>query len=143
MATPRFLCRCWNVGAGSPACTTPALNTRAISLAPCLHREQRVYFNCLQLSGHTPSLGEVRARTWRQEWKQRPPRSAAYWLAPHSMLSLLSYSSQDQPWCHLPCAGPSHINPYQSHRKCIPGLPTGQSGGGIFTVGVSSSHLTL
>ena len=34
-------------------------------------------------------------RNWRQELIQRPWRSAAYWLAPYGLLSLLSYTTQD------------------------------------------------
>lgn len=49
--------------------------------------KERVYFNSY-LSGHIPSLREVRARTWRQDLKQRPLRSATNWLAPHDCLSL-------------------------------------------------------
>jgi hypothetical protein len=40
-------------------------------------------FKCL---GHTPSLKKV-----KQELKQRTWRGAAYWLAPHGLLSLLSF----------------------------------------------------
>lgn len=43
----------------------------------------------------TLSLREVRVGTWRQELKQKPPRSAAYCLAPHSLLSLLSSITED------------------------------------------------
>ena len=32
---------------------------------------------------------------WRQEWMQRPWKSAAYWLVPHTLLSLLSYGIKD------------------------------------------------
>jgi hypothetical protein len=32
-----------------------------------------------------------RAGTWRQELMHRPWRGAAYWLAPHGLLSLLPY----------------------------------------------------
>jgi hypothetical protein len=35
--------------------------------------------------------------TWRQELMQTPWRDAVYWLAPHDLLSLLSYSTQDHP----------------------------------------------
>jgi hypothetical protein len=35
-----------------------------------------------------------RAGTWRQELMQRPWRDAAYWLASHGLLSLLSYRTQ-------------------------------------------------
>jgi hypothetical protein len=43
----------------------------------------------LTLSYHCSSSKEVRAGTWRQKLVQRPRRSAAYWLAPHGLLSLL------------------------------------------------------
>jgi hypothetical protein len=45
-----------------------------------------------------------RVGTWRQELMQRPWRDAAYWLAPHGFLSLLSYGAQD----HQPRNGPTH-----------------------------------
>jgi hypothetical protein len=41
------------------------------------------------------------AGTWRQELMQRPRRDAAYWLAHHDLLSLLSYRTQD----HQPRSG--------------------------------------
>jgi hypothetical protein len=31
-----------------------------------------------------------RTGTWKQELMQRPQKGAAYWLAPHGLLSLLS-----------------------------------------------------
>jgi hypothetical protein len=40
-------------------------------------------------------LREVKAGTWRQELKQRPWRSDAYWLAPPDWFSLLSNPSRD------------------------------------------------
>jgi hypothetical protein len=36
-----------------------------------------------------------RAGNWRQELMQRPKRGIAYWLAPHGLLSLFSYGTQD------------------------------------------------
>jgi hypothetical protein len=36
-----------------------------------------------------------RAGSWRQELMQKPWRGAASWLAPHGLLSLLSYRTQD------------------------------------------------
>jgi hypothetical protein len=36
-----------------------------------------------------------KAETWRQELMQRPWRGAAYWLAPHGLLGLLSYRTQN------------------------------------------------
>jgi hypothetical protein len=37
-----------------------------------------------------------RVGTWRQELMQRLWRGTSYWLAPHGLLSLLSYRTQDQ-----------------------------------------------
>jgi hypothetical protein len=53
--------------------------------------EERVSFS-LQLVGHRlgKSGQKPKARTWRQELKQRPWRSVAYWLALQNVLSLLS-----------------------------------------------------
>ena len=45
-----------------------------------------------------------RAGTWGQELMQRPWTGAAYLLAPHGLLSLLSYRTQD----HQPRDGPTH-----------------------------------
>lgn len=44
---------------------------------------------------------QERAGTWMQELMQRPWRSTAYWIAPHDLLSLLSYTTQ----CHQPRDG--------------------------------------
>ena len=59
------------------------------------------------LTGHTPSLKEAReeieAGSWRQELKQRTRRNTASWLAPHGLLSLLSYT-QD----YYPRSGTTH-----------------------------------
>ena len=49
----------------------------------------------------------VKAGTWRQELMQRPWRCAAYWLAPHGLLSLLSFRCQD----HQPRNGTTHNGP--------------------------------
>ena len=35
------------------------------------------------------------AAAWRQELVHRPWKDAAYWLAPHGLLSLLSYRTQE------------------------------------------------
>jgi hypothetical protein len=48
--------------------------------------------------------GTDRAGTWRQELMQRPWNEAAYWLASHGLLRLLSYSTQGQ----QPRNGPTH-----------------------------------
>jgi hypothetical protein len=72
-------------------------------------REERVY------SAHTSTAWFIfggsqvrnsnRAGTWRQELMQRPWRGAAYWLAPHGLLSLLCYRTQD----HQPRDTTTHI----------------------------------
>ena len=49
----------------------------------------------LHLTAHNSSWMEARAGTWRQKLKQRSQRNGAYWLALHSLLSLLSYIAQD------------------------------------------------
>jgi hypothetical protein len=37
-----------------------------------------------------------RARTWRQELRQKPQMNTGHWLASHGLLSLLSYRIQDR-----------------------------------------------
>ena len=65
---------------------------------------------CLALYSHVTvyprrkSGRELKARTWRQELMQRSRRGAAYGLALHGLLSLLSYRTQD----HQPRAGTTH-----------------------------------
>jgi hypothetical protein len=46
-----------------------------------------------------------RAGTWRQELMQRPQRGAAYWLAPHCLLSLLIEPKTTSPGMALPIMG--------------------------------------
>jgi hypothetical protein len=55
---------------------------------------------------------------------------AAYWLALHGLLSLLSYRTQD----HQPRDGTTHsgLGPPPLIRKCPIGVLTAQSYGGIF-----------
>lgn len=83
--------------------------------------QARVYFTHI-LQTFTEGSQEPEAETTEE---------AAYWPAPHGLLSLLFYGTQG----HLPRDGPSHIN-HQS-RKCTPGLPIGQFGWGIFSVVLS------
>ena len=71
--------------------------------------EKRVYLTytsaALLITEGSQNRNSCRARTWRQELMLRPWRGAAYWLAPHSLFSLLSYRTQD----HLPIGGTTHI----------------------------------
>lgn len=55
--------------------------------------EDDLEFLILQL----PSLKgmELKAGTWRQELKQKPHRTAAYWLDVRDLCSLLSYATLD------------------------------------------------
>jgi hypothetical protein len=54
---------------------------------------------------------DLKAETQRQELMQRPWRNAAYCLAPHGLLSLLSYIIQDHGECPGdPCLPTSIIN---------------------------------
>ena len=72
---------------------------------------------------------------------QRPWRSAAYCLAPHGLLSLLSYRTQD----HQPRDGTTHSGlglPHQSLIKKMP-LHTAHLYGGIFSLEAPSSLMTL
>ena len=85
---------------------------------------------------------EVRARTWSHEQRQKPWRDAVYWLAPHSLLSLLSCRTQD----HLPRGGPTHSelgSPTSTidQENTPADLPPGQSYGDIFSVKIPSSQL--
>lgn len=75
---------------------------------------------------YVPSRGEVGAGSQRQRQKQRPWENAVCWLAPCSLLSLLSSTIPDR----LPGEGTAHgglrsPTPIISQES----LPTGQSGG--------------
>ena len=73
---------------------------------------------------------------------QRPWRDAAYWLAPHDLLSLFVYRTQD----HLPTGGPiyNRLGPLQhSHQSHLKICLTAESHGGIFSVEVPALQMTL
>jgi hypothetical protein len=76
-----------------------------------------------------------RAGTWRQELMQRPWRSAAYWLAPHGLLSLLSLESLGMP--SLPSITSFFF------FKCPTDLYIVLSYGGIFSIEATSSLMTI
>jgi hypothetical protein len=81
-----------------------------------------------------------RAGARRQELVQRPWRDAAYWLAPHGLLSLLSYRTQD----HQPRGSTIHnwlglLPSVTNLKKCY----TAGSYGGIFLTEVFFSQTTL
>lgn len=62
----------------------------------------------------------VRAKTWRRELLKKPWKSAAYWLAHHVLLGLLSYGTQD----HQPLGGSTHSgldSPAQIIKKRLHG----------------------
>ena len=71
--------------------------------------------------------------TWRQALMERPWRNPAYWLAPHGLLSLLSYTIQG----HLLNSGITLQ--HQLSTKIPQDLPTGQSDGGNSSTDISSS----
>ena len=85
-----------------------------VSVAARKHHDQkqvgegRVYSACTStpqsIIGGSQDRNSHRIGTWRQELIQKPWRGAAYWLAPHGLLSLLSYRTQD----HQPRDGPTH-----------------------------------
>jgi hypothetical protein len=61
--------------------------------------EERVYLAYISTSlfiiKGSQDRNSNRAGTWRQELMPRLKRGAAHWLALHSLLSLLSYRTQD------------------------------------------------
>jgi hypothetical protein len=94
----------------------------------------------LFIIGGSQGRSKNRAETWRQELMQRPRRGVAYWLAPHGLLSLLSYRIQD----HQPMVAPSIMGwalPHQLKNSLC--LSIAQTYGGVFSVEASSSLMTL
>jgi len=105
-------------------------------------REEKVYSaytsTLLLISKGRWDRNSNRTGSWRKELRQRLWSGTAYCLAPHVLLSLLSYRTQD----HQPRNGAAHSgpgSPHQSLRKC----PTAGSYGHMFTTEVPSSLMTL
>jgi hypothetical protein len=77
-------------------------------------QEERVYLPDISISlfimEESQDRSSSREGTCRQELMQRPWRDATYCLAPHGLLSLLSYRTQN----YQPRVGPTHnrIGPY-------------------------------
>jgi hypothetical protein len=79
--------------------------------------EERVYLAYTSISlfitEGSQDRDSNRPVTWRQELMQRPWRGTPYWLAPHGLLSLFSYRTQDhqlRKGTTYQWAGPSPIN---------------------------------
>lgn len=76
-------------------------------------------------------------RSWGQELMQRPWTDVAYWLAPHGLHNLLSFSTQDhQPGVAPPTVGWTfHTNHYRFACR--------QTSWRRFSIESSSSQMTL
>jgi hypothetical protein len=126
-------CGCWDLNSGP-------LEEQSVLLPTELSRQPH-----LTLSYHCSLLQSLdrnsrRAGTRRQELMQRWWNCPAYWLAPHGSLILIPNSTPGPPaqgWRH------PRWGPQQSLRKCSLGLPIVQCYGGIFSIEVPSSQITL
>jgi hypothetical protein len=77
--------------------------------------KEKAYLNwestsLLIIRGSPDKNSASRGGSWRQELMQRLWRDAAYWLAPHGLLSMLPCRTQDWGWHYLQWAGSSPIN---------------------------------
>jgi len=79
-----------------------------------------------------------RTGSWRQELRQRLWSGTAHRLAPHVLLSLLSYRTQTTTLGMMPLTVGWAL-PHKSLRKC----PTAGSYGRMFSTEVPSSVMTL
>jgi hypothetical protein len=85
--------------------------------------EERVYLGPASpsqvITGGSQDRNSGRAGTWRQELMQRPWRGSACWLASHGLLSLFSYTAQDQ----KPRSSPIHNRLNLPHQPLIKKMP--------------------
>ena len=109
---------------------------------------------CVNLVGHDPDMSpkvildvSVRmfvsvsgqAETWRQGLMQRPWKGAAYWLARHGLLSLLSYRTRTI----SPEMAPPTMGWALPHQSLIKISPVAESYRGTFLIKVPSFQVTL
>jgi hypothetical protein len=125
-----------------------------ISIAAMKHHDQKASWGGKSLIGlhfhivphHQRKSGQSsRVDTWKQELIQMPWRGAAYWLAFHGLLSLLSCRTEDlesrDGTTYSRLLSHLHSRPHFDHqlRKCL----TAGSHGGISSMEAPSSLMTL
>jgi len=81
-----------------------------VSIAVTKHDEKasrggKGLFSCHFITERSQDRNSNPTGTWGQDLMQRPWRGAGCWLAPHSLLSLLSYRTQD----HQPLVAPPTV----------------------------------
>lgn len=69
------------------------LDRVSFAVIPKHHGTERIYFS-LQLSSYHSSLSgksgkALKARTWRQEFKEKPQRNTDHWLVPYGLACFL------------------------------------------------------
>jgi hypothetical protein len=86
--------------------------TPLLVIAGMKHHDQSSWFlyHCSLLKEKVRTVIQAAQEPGRQQLLQSPWRDAAYWLAPHDLLSLLSYTTQD----FQPRNGDTHNEQHQS-----------------------------
>ena len=102
--TPKAMSREWRKES-----TTSTVLVR-VSIAVTKHDEKASrggngLFSCHFITERSQDRNSNPTGTWGQDLMQRPWRGAGCWLAPHSLLSLLSYRTQD----HQPLVAPPTV----------------------------------
>ena len=100
-------------------------------------------FISLTVSYDSSSSKAVRAGTWKQELMQRPWREAAYWLAFHGLLSLLSNRTQGHQLRGSTTRKAQALPQQTLIKKMTYRFAYSLILGGIFLVEVPSSQMTL